>query len=159
MDVNQTAVSSELGDRALAERVLWDGDETAFRVLYRRHTASVYQFALRFLGGNEHDAEDVVQETWIRAMEKLGGFRWKSALRTWLTGIALNHCRSRFRRRDRQWLEVKETDWVTRESSVHHRLDLEQAVATLPPGYRAVLVLHDVEGFTHEELFKDTTSN
>lgn len=143
---------SETGDRALAERVLWDGDESAFRVLYRRHTASLYQFALRLMGGNAHDAEDVVQETWIRAVEKLGTFRWQASLATWLTGIALNQCRARFRRRDRRWLEVKETDLVAEAPPLHERADLEQAVAALPPGYRTVLVLHDVEGFTHEEL-------
>ncbi len=150
--MSQTAAPSELDDRALVDLVLGDGDESAFRVIYGRHTGSLYQFALRLMGGNEHDAEDVVQETWIRAVEKLATFRWKASLATWLTGIALNQCRTRFRRRDRRWLEVKESDLTARPPPLDERIDLEHAVAALPPGYRAVLVLHDIEGMTHQEL-------
>lgn len=150
---DQRAVSAEASDRALAERVSRDGDERAFRVLYRRHTPVLYPFALRLLGGDELEAEDAVQETWIRATRALSGFRWEASLRTWLLGILLNVCRNLFRRRDRRWLELKE-DPVAPVPGVdaEARIDLESAIALLPPGYRSVLVLHDVEGHRHEEI-------
>jgi len=146
----------ELSDRALAERVLSEGDEQAFRALYRRHTPRLYQFALRLLGGNELDAEDVVQETWIRATARLGDFRWESSFGTWITGIALNLCRGLFRRHDRKWIEMHDDlELVTGPPREHERIDLEAAIAKLPPGYRTVVILHDVEGLTHEEIGRE----
>jgi len=155
-DVNAPDVSLELSDRALAERVQSEGDEQAFRALYRRHTPRLYQFALRLLGGNELDAEDVVQETWIRATAGLGEFRWESSMKTWLTGIALNLCRGLFRRHDRKWIEMRDDlELVTGPPREHERIDLEAAIAKLPPGYRTVVILHDVEGLTHEEIGRE----
>jgi RNA polymerase sigma-70 factor (ECF subfamily) len=143
----------DLTDRDLAERVRTDGDEQAFRTLYRRHTPRLYQFAVRMLGGNELDAEDVVQEAWIRAVEGLGGFRWESAFGSWITGIVLNLCRGLFRRHDRRWIEMRDDlDLVSGPSLEHERIDLEAALTRLPPGYRTVVLLHDVEGFTHEQI-------
>jgi len=113
----------------------------------------LYQFTLRLLAGREQDAEDVVQETWIRATEKLGQFRWESSLGTWLTGIALNLCRALFRRQDDRWLEIREDlGLLVHEPKPHERIDLENALSRLPSGYRTVLILHDVEGFTHEQI-------
>ncbi len=145
------ALKRPAGDRELALLVMERGDEAAFRELYRRHTPYLYQFALRTLGGNEHDADDVVQEMWIRAVEKFRQFRWESGLRTWLSGIAINLCRGLFRRRDRYWIEVRD-DMLEISSDYESRMDLETAIGELPDGYRAVLVLHDVEGFRHEEI-------
>lgn len=151
--MNTKPASPDLGDKALAELVWRDADEGAFRTLYRRHTPRLYQFALRVLGGDEPEAEDVVQETWIRAVEKLRGFRWDANLNTWLTGIALNVCRGLLRRKDRKWMEIREDiGLVLPPRPEHERIDLEDALAKLPPGYRTVLVLHDVEGLTHEEI-------
>lgn len=153
MDVTSSSVSLEPTDRALADQVIRDGAEGAFRALYRRHTPGLYQFVLRLVGGNEHDADDIVQDTWVRAVQKLGSFRWKSALKTWLFGIALNRCRELFRRKDRNWLEVSEDLELSLGAPAHHeRIDLEAALRELPEGYRAVLVLHDVEGYTHEQI-------
>jgi RNA polymerase sigma-70 factor (ECF subfamily) len=143
------------GDRTLAQRVLDVGDELAFRQLYRRHSPYLYQFVIRVLGGNETDAEDVIQETWIRAVDGLSGFRWDSELRTWLGGIALNLCRGIFRRRDRDWLRLEpctESGAATTQPPADVRIDMERALARLPDGYRTVLVLHDVEGFRHDEI-------
>jgi len=140
-------------DRVLAEQVL-AGDEGAFRQLYRRHTPRLHQLALRLLGGREADAEDVVQDTWVKAVEKLDTFRWESALGTWLHAIALNVTREAERRRGRR----QETDFPAEEPPARAPLeqvevmDLERAIQGLPDGYRTVLVLHDVEGFTHEEI-------
>lgn len=152
-DVSARDVVLEPSDRELADQVRLGGDEAAFRILYRRHTPRLYQFALRLLGGNELDAEDVVQEAWIRAVERLGEFRWESAFGTWITGIVLNLCRGLFRRHDRRWIEMREDlDLVSRPGSEHERIDLEAALTRLPPGYRTVVILHDVEGLTHEQI-------
>ena len=144
-----------VSDRRLADAVLRDGDKLAFREpADHRHTPRLYAFTLRLLGGAEAEAEDVVQETWLRATGALADFRWGSKLETWLTGIALNLCRETFRRRSRRG----ETPWwdgaaPARPPGRHEdRVDLERAIAALPDGYRAVLVLHDVEGFTHEQI-------
>ncbi|HEX5724883.1 MAG TPA: sigma-70 family RNA polymerase sigma factor [Longimicrobiaceae bacterium] len=149
-----TASAPAAPDRALAEALLLHGDERAFRELYRRHTPRLYQLVLRMLGGSEHDAEDVVQEAWIRATEALGGFRWESAFATWLTGIGINVARGLLRRQGKWGAEPPEglpEPWRPPPAD-GERIDLERAIALLPAGYRAVLVLHDVEGYKHEEI-------
>jgi RNA polymerase sigma-70 factor (ECF subfamily) len=140
-------------DRELADLVIHQGDEDAFRLLYRRHTPAVYQFVLRLVGGNLQEAEDIIQETWMRAARGLEGFRWKSALRSWLTGIALNRVREMARKRKRSLTEV-DSDWEAPGTHFDpgQQIDLERALELLPPGFRTVLVLHDVEGFTHQEI-------
>lgn len=140
-------------DRELADLVVQRGDEDAFRLLYRRHTPAVYQFVLRLVGGNVQEAEDVIQETWMRAARGLEGFRWKSALRSWLTGIALNRVRELARKKKRSLVEV-DAKWEFPAASTDpgEKIDLDRALELLPPGFRTVLVLHDVEGFTHQEI-------
>jgi RNA polymerase sigma-70 factor (ECF subfamily) len=141
-------------DRALAAALLEDGDEQAFRELYRRHTPRLYQFVLRLLGGVEAEAEDVVQESWIRAAEGLPAFRWESQFPTWLTGIGLNLCRDRMRRSARR-AELMATEPAAATTApvwTEERIDLERALGLLPAGYREVLILHDVEGLTHNEI-------
>ena len=140
-------------ERSLAEEVLFAGSERAFRELYRHHTPRLYQTVLRLVGGVENDAEDVVQETWIRAVAGLEGFRWEARFRTWLTGIALNVCRARWRKRKgREIIGPETADIPVQPPDPDAHIDLERALALLPPGYRVVLVLHDLEGFTHAEI-------
>lgn len=139
-------------DRALADALLNRGDEAAFRALYARHTPRLYALVLRLLGGREHDAQDVVQETWVRAAKSLAGFRWESAFGTWLTGIGINCARMQLRA-DGRWEPLDAApEPRSRPASHGERIDVERALALLPAGYRAVLVLHDVEGYTHEEI-------
>jgi DNA-directed RNA polymerase specialized sigma24 family protein len=142
-------------DRALATGIM-EGDEAAFRALYRRHTPRLWPLLMRMLGGQDSrpDAEDTVQETWIRAVEALPSFRWEAAFSTWLTGIALNCARQTLRKRARR-SEVGPggLERVGRPPpDPGRRMDLEAAIAALPDGYRTVLVLHDLEGFTHPEI-------
>ena len=146
-------MTDELSDRQLADRVVHEGDEGAFRLLYRRHSPYLYRFVLRLVAGNEQEAEDVLQETWLRATRGLKSFRWQSALRSWLTGIALNRVREMARKKKRSLTEV-EGEWEIPVASMDpgERVDLERALELLPPGFRTVLVLHDVEGFTHREI-------
>lgn len=139
-------------DRLLAERIVRGQDESAFRELYRRHTPRLYQFVLRVMGGDELEAEDVVQDTWIRATRSLRDFRWESRFGTWITGIGLNLCRNRLRTSGR-WTELSSAPpGAARPRPGEDRIDLERAIAMLPPGCRTVLVLHDIEGYKHSEI-------
>lgn len=139
-------------DRDLA-RAFLRGEEAAFRALYGRHAPSLHLFVLRVLGGSARDAEDALQETWLRAAERLTSFRWESSLRTWLSGIALNRCRELLRARSRDGEAPGEPPEPRSSAPAEEdRIDLERAVRALPDGYRMVFVLHDVEGRTHEEI-------
>ncbi len=144
----------EAPDRSLAEQVL-GGSEAAFRQLYERHTPRLYQLVLRLMGGAEADAEDAVQETWIKVVERLGSFRWEAAFGTWLTAIGINVAREALRRlgrrREVEWADAGEPPAAVTAERIEP-VDLERAIAKLPAGYRTVLVLHDVEGFTHEAI-------
>jgi RNA polymerase sigma factor (sigma-70 family) len=140
-------------DRELVEAVVINGDERAFRELYRRHTPRLYQLVLRLVE-SEQDAEDIVQEAWIRATEAAANFRWESGFGTWLTGIAINRVRELLRKRNR-WPALGLDAIAEPESKPEHvgeRIDLERALGMLPVGYRTVLVLHDLEGYRHEEI-------
>lgn len=142
------------GDRVLADRVRRHGDAAAFRVLYRRHTPALYGTALRLVA-HAADAEDAVHDTWARAVEALPRFEWRSTLRTWLTGILLNRIRE-LDRHGRDTLPLDEALPAAEPPVALPRgvdpMDLDAAIAALPPGYRRVLVLHDVEGFTHDDI-------
>ena len=141
-------------DRPLVAAVLADGDEDAFRQLYRRHSPRLFNFLLRVLGGSRRDAEDVLQETWIRVVERLETFRGEAAFGTWLTGVGLNLARTHLRRLSRRD-EVVVEEFPTaaaRPATPEDAIDLERAISLLPDGYRAVLVLHDVEGWRHREI-------
>jgi len=146
--------AGEPPDRALAEAIQGEGDEGAFRELYRRHTPRLYQFVLRLMGGRELDAEDVVQDTWVRAVERLEQFRWESSFSTWLTGIGLNMCRDVWRKRNGRELEWDTEVEPAAQATARDEgmIDLERAIALLPSGYRAVLIMHDLEGCTHEQI-------
>jgi RNA polymerase sigma-70 factor (ECF subfamily) len=133
-------------------RAIWrDGSERAFEILYDRHTARAYQTAWRILGGSQADTDDVIQETWVRAIASLETRRSDGEFGPWLRGIAAHVAIDVVRRHQRLELHA-ELDAMADEEHTADRLDLESAIASLPTGYRAVLVLHDVEGFTHEEI-------
>jgi RNA polymerase sigma-70 factor, ECF subfamily len=124
------------------------GDESSFRELYRLHTPRLFAIALRLLS-RRADAEDAVQETWLRAVRGLAGFRGESSFQTWLTGIGVRCALELLRKRGPADHGSPE---ASVESSPHLALDLGRAIAALPDGYRTVLLLHDVEGRTHEEI-------
>jgi RNA polymerase sigma factor (sigma-70 family) len=140
-------------DRDLVKQVTEDGDEHAFRELYRRHSPRVYALVLRILG-SEQDADDVVQETWLRAMRAAPRFRWEASFSSWLSAIALN-CARGVRRRERRWPTTEvpaDAPARSRWASTEARIDLERALERVPPGYRAVLTLYELEGRPHEEI-------
>jgi RNA polymerase sigma-70 factor (ECF subfamily) len=140
-------------DRALVDLVVREGDEAAFRTLYRRHTPRLFRTALRLAGGDAVEAEEIAHDCWIRAVAKFGSFEWRARLSTWLVAIAVNCARER--RRAGGALDPLEDDApvVDRDlESAPARIDVERALAQLPPRYREVVVLHELEGFTHEEI-------
>lgn len=107
----------------------------------------MYGVALRLVGRRGEDAEDAVQEAWLRAFRGLRTFRGESSLNTWLVGIAVR-CALEICRRRRDADDVGEVAVPAGREAI----DLERAVAALAPGYRHVLILHDVYGYTHAEI-------
>jgi len=134
------------------------GDPGAFEEIYRRHSPRVYSLAYR-LTGSLADAEDLLQEAFLLVHRKLDSFKGESALGTWIYRLATNCCvdflRSRQHREDQATETLDEalppTPRAAAALRVEH-LDLERAIARLPPGYRSAFVLHDVEGFGHNEV-------
>jgi RNA polymerase sigma-70 factor (ECF subfamily) len=152
------AVPAADADQPLA-RAAAKGDLTAFEALYRRHLGRVHGVIARLVGHHGARAEDLTQDTFVRAWQALPGYRFESAFATWLHRLAVNTALMDLRAsRSRPSLDGDEdalADLGTHDSAGHATalgLDLERAVATLPPRARAVLVLYDVEGWKHEEI-------
>jgi RNA polymerase sigma-70 factor (ECF subfamily) len=129
-------------------------DEAAFRALYRRHAPALWRMALRLSRGADEEAREIVQETWVRAASRLGTFRWESSLRTWLISIALNCAREQARAagREQSMADVEGAAGGSAAPPSVDSIDLARAIDALPDGYRRVLVLHDLEGYTHDEI-------
>jgi RNA polymerase sigma-70 factor, ECF subfamily len=151
-DFDRDSMADPRSDRELVRLFLETRGENEFRALYRRHTPPLYRMAYRLAGPGS--ADDVLQETWCRAAQSLPRFEWRSALLTWLTAILIRCCRETWR--DDARILTLPVDVEAHEPEVETAsadgLDLERALGSMPPGYREVLVLHDVEGFTHEEI-------
>jgi len=155
----------ELGE-AEAIRRAQQGDAEAFERLYRLHNRRVYALCLRMVG-NTAEAEDLTQEAFLQLFRKIGTFRGESAFSTWLHRLAVNVVLMRLRKKTlaaTSLEEVTEPDEDVggprkdiggpdlRLSGSVDRVNLERAVEQLPPGYRSVFVLHDVQGYEHNEI-------
>jgi len=133
------------------------GDLSAFERLYRENERKVYALCMR-LASDAALAEELTQDVFVRAWQKLGSFRGESAFSSWLypltVNVALSERRSRRRRTSRVFATDDLTPFERPERPRQHEaeFDLEKAMATLPPGARAVFVLHDVEGYKHAEI-------
>ncbi len=147
----------ELADqRALIERAQ-RGNASAIRALYDTHVDRIYRLTYR-LTGVEHLAREVTQDTFVRAFASIGGFRGDSAFGTWLHTIAvslsLNEIKRRKRERSRN--APLEDAIALAESAPHSdpllREKLTEAVNDLPEGCRTVFMMHDAEGYTHQEI-------
>ena len=146
-----TADGSADADRELIESFLRDRGEVSFRRLYRRHSGRLHALVGRLLAGHV-DVDEVFQECWVRIVEHLANFSGRSSFATWTSGVALNCVREWRRERDRKPEGLDHTVGETPARSADVALDLEQAIAGLPDGYREVLILHDVHGHTHAEI-------
>ncbi len=133
------------------------GDQRAFERLYRAHVSRIHSLARRMTGGgSEGDPDELTQDVFVRAWERLGTFRGEAAFGTWLHRLAVNVILNwrRGSAQARRWLDDA-ADAGLLEAARRpdaESLDLEGAIAKLPPGARQVFVLHDVEGFKHEEI-------
>lgn len=147
-------------EKALLARAR-SGDLAAFEALYRTNVSRIYGLCLR-LSGDAALAEDLTQEAFVRAWKRLDSFRGESAFSSWLYPLAVNVALTERRSRKRRDLRLVVTDDLARfekpegSGGPESRLDLERAVATLPPGARSVFVLHDAYGFKHEEIAEMT---
>jgi RNA polymerase sigma-70 factor (ECF subfamily) len=137
------------------------GDAAAFEALYRAHEGRLYNVLTRMVG-SVHEAEDLMQEVFLHVHNKLGSFRGESSLGTWIHRVAVNLCLDHLRGRHARMARSTESldkDNARELSTVEpqvptaiSRIDLERAIQRLPDGYRAVFVLHDVEGLEHREV-------
>ena len=134
------------------------GDRPAFERLYRLHICRIYGAVHRLAGYDHARAEDLTQEAFVRAWQKLPGFRHESAFGTWLYRLAVNLALMALRAQradpvgyaDDTLPEHAEVPFCAAE-----REELERAIGQLPPRARAVLVLHDIEGWRHEEISQE----
>ena len=142
--------------RALVERAR-GGDASAHRALYDTHVEQIYRLAFR-LTGAEHLARDVTQDTFVRAFNSLDGFRGDSAFGTWLHSIAVSLSLNEIRRHKRERTRSAPLEDATMLAASAPRSDpvlrerLKEAVNDLPEGCRTVFMMHDADGYTHEEI-------
>ena len=157
MATNAISIQSDAGlSNALAGEQM-----SGFENLYKKHYRRVYSICLR-MTGNVAEAEDLTQEVFIQLHRKLGSFRGESAFTTWLHRLTVNQVLMHFRKRsvrseltteDGEMPDSIDPDTVNPEAMpIVDRIGLEIAISQLPPGYRTVFVLHDVEGYEHEEI-------
>ena len=142
------------------------GDSVAFERIYRMHSRKIYTLCLRMVG-DKTDAEDLTQEVFLQLFRKIHTFRGESAFSTWLHRMAVNIVLMRFRRKNvaNESLEAitnpeEGSNAPSKEfggpdlrlNGVVDRVTLETAVNELPPGYKAMFILHDVQGYSHDEI-------
>ena len=140
------------------------GDAQAFEVLYNLHKRRVYSLCLR-MTANAAEAEDLTQEAFLQLYRKIATFRGESAFSTWLHRLAVNVVLMRLRKKGLSVVPIEETTETeeeapkkdlgaedTRLAASIDRLQLQRAIERLPPGYRSIFVLHDVEGYEHNEI-------
>jgi RNA polymerase sigma-70 factor (ECF subfamily) len=148
-------------DEVLVRRFL-DGDASAFATLVQRHEQRVFNLAMRILG-REEDARDATQDAFLSALRKLSGFRGEAAFTTWMHRVTVNACYDVLRKQARGPVlhRVAEGEDALPEpgppapdhaDEVAGTTDVARALATLPLEYRAVLVLHDVNDVSYEDV-------
>jgi RNA polymerase sigma-70 factor (ECF subfamily) len=143
-------------DKQLVQRCL-NGEISAFRELYDQHKEGLFNVAMR-IHHNFQDAEDTLQETFVKIYKALPGFKGESKLSTWIYKILLNTCFSSLKQKKsfaERIINLSKDELVNsteQNENPANKLILEQEIASLPVGYRSVFVLHEVEGFSHEEI-------
>jgi len=160
-----TIVSDKLSE-AEAIRRAQGGDRTVFEYLYQLHSRRVYSVCLRMVG-NTTEAEDLTQEVFLLLLRKIHTFRGESAFSTWLHRLAVNLVLMRLRKKSPPIVPIEATlgpDDETVSPSIDigvpdlllegsiDRINLERCIAQLPVGYRTIFVLHDIQGYEHNEI-------
>ena len=153
----QSNWSGDESSRAIIGRAQ-NGDVDAFELIYNEHSGRVYALCLRLMGGEQTAATELMQDVFVRAWKNLGQFRGESAFSSWLHRLAVNAMLENARsdkRRVARVLAMEDTSQIGAFSpgdSPELRIDLERAIARLPEGARMAFVLHDIEGFQHQEI-------
>lgn len=154
--------ASSTGDTAFDDivRRAQQGDVDAFEAIYRAHAASVYGLCRR-MTRDDAEARENVQDVFVRAWERLASFRGESTFGTWLHRLAVNVVLGRIRSANRDRAHLIEGNDATYPERTSHddvdtRLDVSAALATLPAGARSVFVLHDMYGYSHDEIAEMT---
>ena len=163
MSQQKTAAPKAASETQLIARAQ-RGDEEAFAALFEMHKRRVYSLCLR-MTGNTAEAEDLAQEAFLQLFRKISTFRGESAFSTWLHRLAVNVVLMHLRKKGLQQVSLDEVDssqdepvkrdygdYDRRLMGSVDRISLTRAIAELPPGYRTVFVLHDVEGYEHNEI-------
>ena len=141
------------------------GDVSCFEALYARHKRRVFSLCLR-MTGNHAQAEDFTQEAFLQLYRKIASFRGESAFSTWLHRLSVNVVLMHFRKKGLPEVSLEESleaqyegeaprEIGARDQVLHGSIDritLEHAIGQLPPGYRIIFILHDVEGYEHNEI-------
>ena len=161
-DANK-AKSGGLSEAEAIERAK-QGDAEAFEFLYNLHKRRVYSLCLR-MTANAAEAEDLTQEAFLQLFRKIGTFRGESAFSTWLHRMSVNVVLMRLRKKGLPVVPLDDTQDTEEEAPKKElgavdprlagsvdRLQLQRAIEALPPGYRSIFVLHDVEGYEHNEI-------
>lgn len=134
------------------------GDVDAFEILYHEHAGRIYALCLRLKAGDASDATELMQDVFIRAWRRLETFRGDCAFASWLHRLAVNAMLENARgdrRRIARVLPMEDPsilETASRSTGVDLRMDMEDAIASLPKGARLAFVLHDVEGYQHQEI-------
>jgi RNA polymerase sigma-70 factor (ECF subfamily) len=134
------------------------GDVDAFQLVYNEHAGRTYALCLRLVGGDTNEATQLLQDVFIRAWRKLDTFRGDSAFSSWLHRLAVNTLLENARTEKRRTARVLPMDdtsrlpGAARASGIELKMDMEKAIASLPKGARLAFVLHDVEGYQHQEI-------
>lgn len=159
LESERGTASAEPGAEDLAwVRAARRGDTGAFEKLYRKHAGRVYGLCVRLVDGDRAKSDQYAQDAFVRAWEKLDTFRGEAQFSTWLHRLTVNVVLGEHRLLKR-WVTFEDEAAAVDESAHEHpqqqvgnRLDLERALARLPKGARTVLMLHDVEGYQHDEI-------
>ena len=159
--INGVAESTgEAGDSAAMAQVIdraRSGDVDAFEAVYRTHACAIQALCLR-MSGDRSVARELVQDVFVRAWERLPSFRGQSSLATWLHRLAVNVVLEKWRSAKRDALRLIDDpdgmafDAPTAQADLDSAMEIEGAMARLPAGARAVFVLHEIEGYSHEEI-------
>ncbi len=159
-EIEKVESKGKVSDFALAQSAA-NGDMTAFEELYQRHHRRVYSICLRMLQ-NASEAEDLTQDVFIQLYRKIGSFRGDSAFTTWLHRLTVNQVLMHFRKRTVKFEKTTEEGETPvqvvngtsnpNKMPIVDKIALENAIEQLPEGYKNVFVLHDVEGYEHEEV-------
>ena len=164
-DLNSDFLDVQASAEAKAIEAAKQGSAEAFEILYHAHKRRIYSLCLR-MTGNTAEAEDLTQEAFLQLFRKIGTFRGESAFSTWMHRLAVNIVLMRLRKKglvtssldepaDPDYEGSRTRDFGSEDLALTGSVDrivLENAIQALPPGYRMIFFLHDVEGYEHQEI-------